>query len=73
MLHNFGNSVTLLSELNNTNTAKNRKIRAIQDNLLNYRVKTRYKHNGGYVLSPGPAVPRGEHFDENHTGESRNS
>jgi hypothetical protein len=32
-------------------------------------VKTRYKHNGGYVLSPGPAVPRGESFDENNTGE----
>jgi hypothetical protein len=23
----------------------------------------------GLLLSPGPAVPRGEHFDENHTGE----
>jgi hypothetical protein len=43
--------------------------RVIRDNFLYYRVKTRYKHNGGYVLSPGPAVPRGEHFDENHTGE----
>jgi hypothetical protein len=36
---------------------------------LYYRVKTRYKHNGGYVVSPGPAVPRGESFDENNTGE----
>ena len=41
----------------------------IRDNFLCYRGKTRYKHNGGFVLSPGPAVPRGEHFDENHTGE----
>jgi hypothetical protein len=48
---------------------KTLKTRAIRDNFLYYRVKTRYKHNGGYVLSPGPAVPRGEHFDENHTGE----
>jgi hypothetical protein len=32
-------------------------------------VKTRYKHNGGFAVSPGPAVPRGERFDENHTGE----
>ena len=49
--------------------SKPRENRAIRDNFLYYRVKTRYKHNGGYVLSPGPAVPRGEHFDENHTGE----
>ncbi len=53
-----------LAELNKT--AKTPKAR---DNFLYYTVKTRYKHNGGYVLSPGPAVPRGEHFDENPTGE----
>ena len=65
------NSVTLLPELNKAARycRKTRKSRAIGDNFLCYRVKTRYKHNGGFVLSPGPAVPRGENFDENHTGE----
>jgi hypothetical protein len=48
---------------------KTQETRRISDNFLYYRVKTRYKHNGGFVLSPGPAVPRGERFDENHTGE----
>ena len=64
-------SVTLLPELNKSARYrwKTRKTRAIRDNFLYYRVKTRYKHNGGYVVSPGPAVPRGESFDENNTGE----
>ena len=64
-------SVTLLPELNKAARyrCKTRKLTAIRDNFLYYRVKTRYKHNGGYVISPGPAVPRGEHFDENTTGE----
>jgi hypothetical protein len=67
MLRAAAISATLLTELNKT--AKTRKTTAIRDNFLYYRVKTRYKHNGGFVLSPGPAVPRGERFDENHTGE----
>ena len=69
------NSVTLLPELNKAARYrfKTRKTTAIRDNFLCYRVKTRYKHNGGYVLSPGPAVPRGENFDENNTGEGRGS
>jgi hypothetical protein len=57
------------SGLKTARPLKTPKNRAIRDNFLYYRVKTRYKHNGGYVLSPGPAVPRGVHFDENHTGE----
>jgi hypothetical protein len=60
-------SATLLTELNKTE--KTQETTGIRDNFLYYRVKTRYKHNGGFVLSPGPAVPRGERFDENHTGE----
>jgi hypothetical protein len=52
-----------------TKTAKTQSTSSISDNFLYYRVKTRYKHNGGVAISPGPAVPRGEHFDENHTGE----
>jgi hypothetical protein len=67
MLRGPLNSATLQTELKKT--AKTQNSRAISDNFLSYRVKTRYKHNGGFVLSPGPAVPRGEHFDENHTGE----
>jgi hypothetical protein len=67
MLRGPANSATLQTELNKT--AKTQNTRSISDNFLYYRVKTRYKHNGGYVVSPGPAVPRGERFDENHTGE----
>jgi hypothetical protein len=62
----LANSVRLHTGTNKT--AKTRKITAIRDNFLYYRVKTRYKHSGGYVFSPGPEVPRGEHFDENTTG-----
>jgi hypothetical protein len=64
-------SATLLTERNKT--AKTQQSTGIRDNFLCYGVKTRYKHNGGFVLSPGPAVPRGESFDENPTGEGRGS
>jgi hypothetical protein len=67
MLRGAAISATLLTELNKT--AKTQSTTAIRDNFLYYGVKTRYKHNGGFVLSPGPAVPRGERFDENPTGE----
>ena len=67
MLRGPVNSATLLTELKKT--AKTQETLAIRDNFLCYRVKTRYKHNGGFAVSPGPAVPRGERFDENHTGE----
>jgi hypothetical protein len=61
----------LANRIGNTTvrSLKTQETRRISDNFLYYRVKTRYKHNGGFVLSPGPAVPRGERFDENHTGE----